>query len=280
MYKQLQKMEFYEIDLTIESDFAEVLLAELAEIGFDSFLDKEDGLLAYITEDLFDERALKDLMERYASKTSLSYSLKKIKKQNWNKEWEDNFHPIDVVGKVYIRADFHAAAADSYSHEIIVVPKMSFGTGHHETTAQMIELQLDIDHKAKSVLDVGTGTGILAIMAHKLGAARIHSFDIDEWSVENGEENYQLNGIDNITIEKGTIDTQKPEVFDIVLANINRNILLDEIPKYAEFTGDYLLVSGFYEHDIADIHAVAEKSGFKKVKHISKNNWAAVVFRK
>ena len=273
-------MEFYEIDLTVDSDFAEVLLAELAEIGFDSFLDKEDGLLAYITDDLFDERALKDLMERYASKTSLSYGLKKIKKQNWNKEWEDNFHPIDVAGKVYIRADFHAAAADTYLHEIIVVPKMSFGTGHHETTSQMIELQLDIDHKSKSVLDVGTGTGILAIMAKKLGANRIHSFDIDEWSVENGAENYQLNGIDSITIEKGTIDTQKTEVFDIVLANINRNILLEEIPKYAQFTSDYLLVSGFYENDIEDIHAIAEKSGFKKVKHISKNNWAAVVFRK
>lgn len=271
-------MDFFELDLNVDPDFAEILLAELAEIGFDSFLEKEDGLLAYITEELFDDRAFKMLMENYAARIPLSYGLKKIRRQNWNKEWEENFHPIEVAGKVYIRATFHDPG--NFEHEIIIVPKMSFGTGHHETTAQMIGLQLDIDHQQKSVLDVGTGTGILAIMAHKLGAGRIHSFDIDEWSVENGRENYALNGVPHITIEQGTISSQKPEVYDIVLANINRNILLEEIPVYAAFTRDYLLVSGFYEQDIPDIQAVAEAAGFKKVKQISKNNWAAVVFRK
>ena len=144
----------------------------------------------------------------------------------------------------------------------------------------MMELQLEIDHNQKSVLDVGTGTGILAILAAKLGATKIHSFDIDEWSVENTVENIQLNDTDLITIELGTIDSQKTEVYDIVLANINRNILLEEIPKYATFTRDYLLLSGFYEHDITDIQQKAEDNGLKKIKHISKNNWAAVVFKK
>ncbi len=273
-------MEYFELDLTIDSDFADILVAELAEIGFDSFLDKEDGILAYIEEENFKEREFKNLLENYASKTPLSYGLTKVKKQNWNKEWEENFQPIEVAGKVYIRATFHEPAPDTYEHEIIIVPKMSFGTGHHETTSQMIELQLDIDHKNKTVLDVGTGTGILAIMAHKLGARQIHSFDIDEWSVENGQENYFLNNTADITIEKGTIYTQEPKIFDIVLANINRNILLDEIGSYARFCNDYLLISGFYVQDIDDIQEEAERNGFKKIKQISKNNWAAVVFRK
>lgn len=273
-------MDYIELDLTVDSDFAEILLAELAEVGFDSFVDKEDGLMAYIEENIFEEEAFKAVIDKYSDKTELSFELRKVEKQNWNKEWEENFQPIDVAGKVFIRATFHEPATANYEHEIIIVPKMSFGTGHHETTSQVIELQMKIDHKEKSVLDVGTGTGILAIMAHKLGANKIHSFDIDEWSVENGAENYALNNASMISIEQGTIDTQKHEVYDIVLANINRNILLDEIPKYAKFSSDYLVVSGFYEHDIADIEAMAVSQGFKKVKQISKNNWAAVVFRK
>lgn len=273
-------MDYIELDLVIDADFAEILVAELAEIGFDSFLDKEDGILAYVTEENFQEKPFKQLMEDYASRTALSYTLKGVKKQNWNEQWEENFQPINVADKVFIRATFHEPATDDFEHEIIIVPKMSFGTGHHETTSQMIELQLDIDHQDKSVLDVGTGTGILAVMAKKLGAAKIHTFDIDEWSVENALENYQLNKIADINVEKGTIDTQKAGVYDIVLANINRNILLEEIPKYAVFCSDYLLVSGFYELDVEDIERVAGASGFKKVKQISKNNWVAVVFRK
>jgi len=273
-------MDYFELSLSVESDFSEILMAELAEIGFDSFIETDEGLQAYVLESELQERNLKALMENYADKTPLSYSLKKIEKQNWNKEWESNFSPIEVLNKVYIRATFHEPATEKFEHEIIITPKMSFGTGHHETTSQMMELQLEIDHKQKSVLDVGTGTGILAILAAKLGAIKIHAFDIDEWSVENTIENIQLNGTDLVTIELGTIDSQKPEVYDIVLANINRNILLEEIPKYATFTRDYLLLSGFYEHDISDIQKTAEANGLKKIKHISKNNWAAVVFKK
>lgn len=273
-------MEYIEVDIKVNSDFAEILLAELAETGYESFMETDGGLLAYILKDQFNESLLEKLMTRYQAKTSLSYTVNAIEKQNWNKEWETHFSPIDVDGKVYIRATFHEPAPTGYQHEIIIVPKMSFGTGHHETTSQMISLQLDIDHQNKSVLDVGTGTGILAVMAHLLGASRIHSFDIDEWSVENGLENYELNRTENITIEQGTIHDIQPEMFDIVLANINRNVLLDEIPVYAGFSKDYLLVSGFYIQDIPDIEAVAVKSGFKKVTWTSKNNWAAIVFRK
>ena len=157
---------------------------------------------------------------------------------------------------------------------------MSFGTGHHETTSQVLELQMDIDHKGKSVLDVGTGTGILAIFASKLGAEKIHAFDIDEWSVENTIENISLNNTPEITVSQGTIADQKIEEYDIVIANINRNILLDEIPHYVKFmkNGASLLLSGFYEHDVPEIESKCNEQGLKKLKQISKNNWAAVVF--
>ncbi|MCL4138487.1 UNVERIFIED_CONTAM: hypothetical protein GTU68_011724 [Idotea baltica] len=159
---------------------------------------------------------------------------------------------------------------------------MSFGTGHHETTSQIMELQLGINHKDKSVLDVGTGTGILAILAEKLGANDIKAFDIDEWSVENTVENIGLNACQNIEVALGTIADEPAKTYDIVIANINRNILLDEISAYSTFMkpGATLMLSGFYEKDIAEIEACCEPNGLKKVKQISKKDWAAVVFNK
>lgn len=274
-------MNYLELTIQVDSDFAEILVAELAEIGFDSFVDIEDGLQAYITEEDFKDQALKWLMEEYAVKTSLSYSLKKIAKENWNEEWEKNFSPITVTDQIYVRATFHEPDP-AFPLEIVITPKMSFGTGHHETTSQVMELQLGINHQNKTVLDVGTGTGILAILAEKLGAVEISAFDIDEWSVENTLENVGLNDCKHITTRLGTIDDEPPKQYDIVLANINRNILLREIPLYVNFMKENatLIISGFYENDIADIQEVAEKSGLKKLTHLSKNNWAAVVFIK
>lgn len=174
-------MLYLEANIEVNAEFSEILVAELAEIGFDTFLENENGLLAYILEEDFDDIAFKQIMETYAPKTTLFYSLKKIEKQNWNEEWEKSFDPIEVSDKILVRASFHESKPN-FDHEIIITPKMSFGTGHHETTSQILELQLEIDHKNKSVLDVGTGTGILAILAEKLGANDIKAFDIDEWS--------------------------------------------------------------------------------------------------
>jgi ribosomal protein L11 methyltransferase len=274
-------MNYIELSISVDADFAEILVAELAELSFDSFVDTDEGLLAYILEEDFQDVALKQLMESYGQRTAISYSLKKIEKQNWNQAWESNFAPISVGSEVYIRATFHEPV-ETYKHQIVITPKMSFGTGHHETTAQMMALQLEIDHTQKYVLDVGTGTGILAILASKLGAAHIHAFDIDEWSVENTKENIELNHTPNISIELGTIATQTEALYEIVLANINRNILLAEIPIYEKFihAGGYLIMSGFYISDIQDIEAAATVVGLKKIKEISKNNWAAIVFRK
>ncbi len=274
-------MNYLELTVQVEPDFAEILVAELAELGFDSFVDTDEGLQAYIAEELYKDQAVKWLLEEYATRTALSYSIKGIEKENWNETWEKNFSPITVADKVYVRATFHEPAPD-FPLEIVITPKMSFGTGHHETTSQVMELQLDIDHQGTKVLDVGTGTGILAILAEKLGAVEISAFDIDEWSVENTVENIALNDAGNITVRLGTIADEPFQEYDIVLANINRNILLAEIPVYTRFVkdGGYLIVSGFYETDVADIQEIAGQSGLKKLRSLSKNNWAAVVFIK
>ena len=273
-------MDYIELILQIDADFAEILMAELGELGFESFVETEDGLEAYVQEEIFDDVAVKQMLEDYAARTAISYQFKKIVRQNWNEEWEKNFQPIQIGKQIYVRADFHEPKPD-FPYEIIITPKMSFGTGHHETTSMVMEHQLSIDHTNKKVLDVGTGTGILAVLASKLGASEISAFDIDEWSVENTIENVQLNDVSNVTVRQGTIENEPKDIYEIVLANINRNILISQIPAYVTFLqkGGELIVSGFYEKDIADIQTVAESVGLKKVAQLSKNNWAAVVFK-
>lgn len=271
---------YIELSLQIEPDFAEIMMAELAELGFESFVETDEGLEAYIQEDIFNDLHIKKMLESYAERTAISYAFKQIAKQNWNEEWEKNFQPISIGNYIYVRADFHETQP-SFLYEIIITPKMSFGTGHHETTSMVMEHQLTIDHKDKKVLDVGTGTGILAVLASKLGATHISAFDIDEWSVENTIENIALNNAPNIAVRLGTIENEPQEKYEIVLANINRNILLQQIPAYSTFmtNGASLVISGFYEADIVDIQAVAESVGLKKVAQLSKNQWASVVFK-
>ena len=275
-------MSYIELSLQINEDFSEILMAELSNVGFESFVETEDGLLAYIQSDIFDDLAIKNVLEDYANRTAISYTLNAIAKQNWNEEWEKNFQPIAIAQDIYVRADFHSPPQDVFQHEIIITPKMSFGTGHHETTSMVMEHQLNIDHQNKNVLDVGTGTGILAILAEKLGANYISAFDIDEWSVENTIENLELNHCSKVKVRLGTIENEPGDLFDIVLANINRNILLQQIPDYFKFmsVGAQLIISGFYESDISDIQSLAASVGLKKVAQLSKNQWASIVFLK
>ncbi len=272
-------MSYIELSVQIDLDFSEIMLAELAELGFESFVETDDGLEAYIQETLFDDLLIKNMLETYAERTPISYTFKKIPKQNWNEEWEKNFQPISIGNDIYVRADFHEPKPD-FPYEIVITPKMSFGTGHHETTSMVMEHQLGLLHKDRKVLDVGTGTGILAILAEKLGANYVSAFDNDEWSVENTVENVALNNAHKITVRLGTIEDEPQEKYEIVLANINRNILLQQIPVYATFmaAGGALVISGFYESDIADIQAVAESVGLKITAQLSKNQWASVVF--
>ena len=276
-------MNYIELKLNINPEFSDIFMAELGEIGYETFTEDADGLNAYITEDIFSENAVDEIMERYLGMTPISYSYKTLEKKNWNEEWEKNYEPILAAnGRVRVRASFHEADPN-IPYDLLINPKMSFGTGHHETTSMVLDLQMNVNHEGKKVLDVGCGTGILAIFASKLGASYVAGFDIEEWAAENSRENCQLNNCDNIVIRQGTIEDEPAEQYDIILANINRNILMRDIPKYVEFMKPapaQLVVSGFYQHDIEDIENVAKEVGLKKIQTENKNNWAAVVFER
>jgi len=275
-------MEYLEFKITCTEEYKDILIAELAEVGFDSFLETEEGIEAYITEDLFDRADFDAVIDKYKVEAGLSVTEGRMAKVNWNEEWEKHYDPIEVGEDVYVRASFHAPK-QGVAHEIVINPKMSFGTGHHATTYLMLTHQLNIDHSGKRVIDIGSGTGILAIMAHKLGAKEVEALDIDEWSVENGEENFALNGLPDIKMGLGTIREVAPEgTFDITLANINKNVLLDEMEVYADLVkpGGHLLLSGFYEHDIPDILEKARAYGLELKDQKTRSDWAALVLEK
>lgn len=279
-------MEFIELRFILDTEFNEILVAELGEVGFESFIDTEVGLNAYIQAEFYDENDLHNIAVVYEETFTFSFETIIVPKMNWNEEWEKNYPPIIVAEKCIVKASFHQIE-EKYPYEITINPKMSFGTGHHETTALMLENQLSINHQDKNIVDVGCGTGILAIMAYKLGAKSEVAFDIEEWAVENTKENFALNNcpMDNdlSDIFMGTIQDIDPKTrFDIVLANINRNVLLAEIPIYTQLLVEngFLLVSGFYEQDMKDISNVATSVGLQKVSFKVKNNWTSIVFQK
>ncbi len=282
-------MEFIELRFILDTEFNEILVAELGEIGFESFIDTENGLNAYIQADLYDENNITEIAQTYQETFTFSFETIVVPKMNWNEEWEKNYPPIIVAEQCIVKASFHQIE-QKYPYEITINPKMSFGTGHHETTALMLENQLSVNHKDKNIVDVGCGTGILAIMAYKLGAKSAVAFDIEEWAVENTKENFSLNNcpVDNQShnqshIFMGTIkDIDPKSSFDIVLANINRNVLLAEIPTYTQVLAEngFLLVSGFYEQDMEDISKVATSVGLQKISYKVKNNWTSIIFQK
>jgi ribosomal protein L11 methyltransferase len=222
-----------------------------------------------------------EIINNYREAAQISLSEGLMPKVNWNEEWEKNYDPIEVEELVYVRASFHQPK-EGFRHEIVINPKMSFGTGHHATTFQMLRHQGEVDHSGKRVLDVGSGTGILAIMAHLLGASQVEAFDIDDWCVDNGNENFDLNGL-KTRMGLGTIRQVNPQgPFDIVLANINKNVLLDEMEIYAALlpSQGYLLLSGFYTEDIEDLVQAALPFGLELLKKSSKDNWAALILKK
>jgi ribosomal protein L11 methyltransferase len=274
-------MDYLEFKIKCLEEFQEILIAELAEIGFDSFLENEDGIDAYILESEFDREKFAEVISEYQEAGQISLTEGLMPKVNWNEEWEKNYDPIEVEELVYVRASFHEPKP-GFKHEIVINPKMSFGTGHHATTFQMLRHQGELDHAGKRVLDVGSGTGILAIMAHLLGARQVEAFDIDDWCVDNGNENFDLNGL-STRMGLGTIREVNPVgPFDIILANINKNVLLDELRIYAGLLEPkgFLLLSGFYTEDIEDLIEVASPLGLNLQKKSSKDNWAALILKK
>lgn len=274
-------MDYLEFKINCQEDFREILIAELAEIGFDSFLETEAGIDAYSSALEFNRDAFDQLIETYREAGKISYREGILPKVNWNEEWEKNYDPIAVEDLVYVRASFHPPK-DGFRHEIVINPKMSFGTGHHATTFQMLRNQFKVEHQGKRVLDVGSGTGILAIMAHLLGASEVEAFDIDDWCKENGNENFELNGL-KTRMGLGTIRQVNPKGFyDIILANINKNVLLDEMEIYAGLlvTGGYLLLSGFYTEDVEELSQKANSLDFNLIAYSDRSNWASLIFQK
>lgn len=274
-------MDYLEFKIKCLDEFREILIAELSEIGFDSFLETEEGIEVYASADDFDRNTFMEVIDRYRKSGGIELNEGIVAKVNWNEEWEKNYDPIAVDDLVYVRASFHDPQP-GFKHEIVINPKMSFGTGHHATTFQMLRHQGQIDHRGKRVLDVGSGTGILAIMAHLLGARKVEAFDIDDWCVENGNENFDLNGL-STRMELGTIREVNPVgPFDIILANINKNVILDEMKIYAGLLASkgYLLLSGFYTDDVDDLLQSSKPFGLELISQQSKDNWAALILQK
>jgi ribosomal protein L11 methyltransferase len=275
-------MYYTRLSVKCDASFSDMLIAELGEAGFDTFMETENGFDAYAEEDHFSSEEVARIKDQYGSQAPLTFSFDRIEKKNWNEEWEKNYQPIDVEGKCLIRAEFHKPEKH-YPYEIIITPKMSFGTGHHQTTHLMIKCQLAIDHRNKRVMDAGCGTAILSVMAGKLGATEVEAFDIDEWSVINGNENAALNHCSNIHIQQGKItEVAIAGKFEIILANINKNVLLDEIKIYSTYLtgGGKLLLSGFYTHDIPDLLTEAERHGLYEVTRDERESWAALLLEK
>ncbi|WP_282638490.1 50S ribosomal protein L11 methyltransferase [Sphingobacterium thalpophilum] len=260
----------------------DLLIADLADIGFDTFEDTESGFAAYIPAANLDLQALETLMLNLDEGIEVNYKVNEIENQNWNKLWESNFNPIEVGEQCYVRATFHDTKPD-FPYEIIIDPKMSFGTGHHQTTSMMLQYILEDEFEGKAVLDMGCGTGILAILASKKGANPILAVDYDEICVDSVRENSVLNQVDNIEPLCGSYEVLEGRSFDSILANINRNILLEQLPQYAHSIqhNGALYLSGFYEQeDLPMLLEAAQSLGFEFVSKKILNNWCAAKFVK
>ncbi len=270
-------MKYIEIRIhNIPAVQQDILAFLLAEVGFESFAQDGAELQAYIPASLYDRNNLIQIFKEHP----FDYTEVIIPDQNWNEEWERNFSPVEIAGKCFVRAPFHNSRP-GYQYEIIVEPKMSFGTAHHETTSQMIELMLDMDFVGKRVLDMGCGTGILSVLADKMGALSVLAIDNDNWAYNNSMENIEKNSSSHITVKLGEIG-DVPGDFNIILANINRNILLDQIPYYSNMLnpGGNLLMSGFYEEDLSRIRECALVNNLYFEISIMKNRWIAAKFVK
>ncbi len=276
-------MKYFEVTFSVNpcnETATDILSALIAETGFESFVECEGGMQAYVQQSLFDEDALKNIIAEFPiPETEITYTITEPEDKDWNEEWEKNFfQPIVIEDRCVIHSTFHKDYPKA-EYDIVINPQMAFGTGHHETTSSILGELLDADLKGKSVLDMGCGTSILAILASMRGADPVTAIDIDDWCVNNSRDNIALNNINNITVELGDaslLEGRKP--FDVIIANINRNILLNDMAAYTAcmHKGSEIYMSGFYVQDIDAIRSKGESLGLRFVHYREKNNWAAV----
>jgi ribosomal protein L11 methyltransferase len=277
-------MDYYQIVLpepTTEEN-SEILIAQLAVIGFESFEEKDSSIIAYIPKKDFVKANLLEITYCHECNNLGKLQIELIPDKNWNEVWESNYPSVIIANRCYVRAAFHESKP-SMEYEILITPKMAFGTAHHETTSLMLELILDNDFRNKKVLDMGCGTGVLAILASMKGAKDITAIDIDRWSYDSTLENAGLNNIGNIkAIEGGVELVASSDNYDVIFANINKNILLRDMKYYSEalLKGGYIYFSGFYKNDLPDIKEEALKCGLNFISKLEKNNWIAAVFIK
>ena len=257
---------------------SEILVAELGELPFESFIESDFGVVAYIQKQYWTENILQDLHILNSPEFVVSYTIEEIEQVNWNEEWEKNFEAIEVDGICHVRAPFHPKTNAKY--DIVIEPKMSFGTGHHETTHMMIQHLLETDVTKKKTLDMGCGTAILAILAEMKGAQPIDAIDIDNWCYLNSIENAERNNCNQITVYEGDAELLKGKKYDLIIANINRNILLNDMQTYVDCLNKegILLLSGFYNEDIPFIDASSTEKGLTFVKKLERNNWASLKY--
>ncbi|MFK5878922.1 MAG: 50S ribosomal protein L11 methyltransferase [Flavobacteriaceae bacterium] len=266
----------YNFTVSPKEPTSEILIAELGYAGFESFVDTENGFTGYIQKSEWNENILDSIFVLNNDEFKISYEIEEIEQVNWNKEWEKNFNPIQVDDLVSIRAPFHDAPDLKY--DIVIEPKMSFGTGHHETTHMMVQHLNRLDLVGKKTLDMGCGTGILAIFAEMKGAEPIDAIDIDTWCYENSIENVERNNCEHISVYEGDASLLKDKKYDVLIANINRNILLNDMRTYADCLNDnaILLLSGFYKEDIPVIEKEISKYDLKIESVIERNNWVSL----
>lgn len=257
---------------------SDILIAELGEAGFESFVEEKDGVLAYIQKSDWSDKILEGVEILKNTNFQIAFQFKEIEQENWNATWESNFKPIQVADTCVVRAPFHEKPEVAF--DIIIEPKMSFGTGHHETTHMMLQHILAHDFKGKSVLDMGCGTGVLAILSAMKGAKMIDAIDIDNWCYQNSLENIERNKCDYIKVYEGDASLLADRKYDVIIANINRNILLADIPVYAKALNKngLLFLSGFYAEDIEIISEKCLSVALKFEKNFEKNNWVAVKY--
>ena len=273
-------MDYYEIQITSTIE-PEIIIAFLSGLPFESFQEDEKGLRAYIPADNFVAEEWEEAANNLRKLGMLTYSQKRIQDRNWNAVWESQFQPVVIEDRIWIGASFHTPPKN-IEFQLIIDPKMSFGTAHHATTHQMLAWMLELNFTGKKVLDMGTGTGILAIMAEKRGAASVFAIDNDPRIYDNIRENIHRNGARNISVKIGDIEDVPIEQYDLILANINRNILLRHIPGYAQRmkAGSQILFSGFYKEDIPLLEQKAKAHRLQKVAHRNMNKWVVLLMEK